>query len=89
MQARVGRKWRTFKQLRTDSEGRFRGKYRFTQTVGRVRYVFRALVKRQGGYPYEPGRLRTGARSWSAAEAPRLVRTPTCPALPRGTVHRR
>jgi 5-hydroxyisourate hydrolase-like protein (transthyretin family) len=55
MQARVGRKWRTFKQLRTDSDGRFRGKYRFTQTSGRVRYVFRALVKRQGGYPYEPG----------------------------------
>jgi hypothetical protein len=58
MQARVGRKWRTFKQLRTDSEGRFRGKYRFTQTNGRVRYVFRALVKRQGGYPYEPGSSR-------------------------------
>jgi hypothetical protein len=58
MQARVGRKWRTFKQLRTDSEGRFRGKYRFTQTSGRVRYVFRALVKRQGGYPYEPGASR-------------------------------
>jgi hypothetical protein len=55
MQARVGRKWRTFKQLRTDSDGRFRGKYRFTQTSGRVRYVFRALVKRQSGYPYEPG----------------------------------
>jgi hypothetical protein len=55
MQARVGRKWRTFKQLRTDSDGRFLGKYRFTQTRGRVRYVFRALVKRQSGYPYEPG----------------------------------
>jgi len=55
MQARVGRKWRTFKQLRTDSDGRFRGRYRFTQTRGRVQYVFRALVKRQGGYPYEPG----------------------------------
>jgi 5-hydroxyisourate hydrolase-like protein (transthyretin family) len=55
MQARVGRKWRTFKQLRTDSDGRYRGRYRFTQTTGRVRYVFRALVKRQGGYPYEPG----------------------------------
>jgi 5-hydroxyisourate hydrolase-like protein (transthyretin family) len=55
MQARVGRKWRTFKQLRTDEDGRFRGKYRFTQTTGRVLYVFRALVKRQGGYPYEPG----------------------------------
>jgi hypothetical protein len=58
MQARVGRKWRTFKQLRTDSEGRFRGKYRFTQTSGRVRYIFRALVKRQSGYPYEPGASR-------------------------------
>jgi hypothetical protein len=58
MQARVGRKWRTFKQLRTDSEGRFRGKYRFTQTSGRVLYVFRALVKRQSGYPYEPGSSR-------------------------------
>ena len=55
MQARVGRKWRTFKQRRTDSDARFVGKYRFTQTTGRVRYVFRALVKRQGGYPYEPG----------------------------------
>ncbi len=55
MQARVGRKWRTFKQLRTEADGHFRGKYRFTQTRGRVRYVFRALVKRQSGYPYEPG----------------------------------
>ena len=58
LQARVGRKWRTFKQLRTDSDGKFKGKYRFTQTFGRQRYVFRALVKRQGGYPYEPGASR-------------------------------
>jgi hypothetical protein len=58
LQARVGRKWRTFKQLRTDSDGRFRGRYRFTQTVGRVRYLFRALVKSQNGYPYEPGASR-------------------------------
>ena len=55
LQARVGRKWRTFKQLRTDQDGRFRGLYRFTQTVGHVRYLFRALVKRQNGYPYEAG----------------------------------
>jgi hypothetical protein len=59
LQARVGHKWRTFKQLRTEPDGRFYGKYRFTQTIGRVHYVFRALVKRQGGYPYEPGRSRT------------------------------
>ena len=32
--------------------------YRFTQTFGRVRYVFRALVKSQSGYPYEPGASR-------------------------------
>jgi hypothetical protein len=58
LQARAGRKWRTFKQLRTDSDGIFHGKYRFTQTIGRIRYAFRALVKRQGGYPYEPGHSR-------------------------------
>jgi 5-hydroxyisourate hydrolase-like protein (transthyretin family) len=55
LQARVGRKWRTFKQLRTDSDGRFRGLYRFTQTAGSVRYTFRATVKQQSGYPFEPG----------------------------------
>jgi hypothetical protein len=55
LQARAGKKWRTFKQLRTDVHGRFRGKYPFRQTVGRVVYTFRALVKRQGEYPYEPG----------------------------------
>ena len=58
LQARVGRKWRTFKQLRTDHDGRFKGLYRFTQTVGHVRYTFRALVKRQGGYPYDAGASR-------------------------------
>jgi 5-hydroxyisourate hydrolase-like protein (transthyretin family) len=58
LQARVGRKWRTFKQVQTGDGGRFRGKYRFTQTVGRVRYVFRALVKGQSGYPYDPGASR-------------------------------
>jgi hypothetical protein len=55
MQAKVGKKWRSFKQLQTDSHGNFKGKYRFTQTRGRVLYEFRALVKRQGGYPYSPG----------------------------------
>jgi hypothetical protein len=58
LQARAGRKWRTFKQLRTASNGRFRAKYRFTQTSGRQLYVFRALVKSQSGYPYDPGPSR-------------------------------
>ena len=58
LQARAGRKWRTFKQLRTDGDGRFKGQYRFIHTIGRQRYVFRALVKSQSGYPYEPGASR-------------------------------
>ena len=55
LQARAGKKWRTFKQLRTSADGRFRGKYRFLSTRGRQRYFFRVLVKSQAGYPYEPG----------------------------------
>jgi hypothetical protein len=55
LQARAGKKWRTFKQLRTNEHGRFKAKYPFRHTTGRVRYRFRALVKRQGGYPFEPG----------------------------------
>ncbi len=58
LQARAGRKWRTFKQLKADSKGRFHAIYRFTQTTGRARYVFRARVKRQGNYPYSPGHSR-------------------------------
>jgi hypothetical protein len=59
LQARAGKKWRTFKLLRTRADGHFHGKYRFLQTRGRQRYLFRALVKSQGGYPYEPGHSRT------------------------------
>ena len=58
LQARAGRKWRTFKQVRADPKGEFRGLYRFTQTTGRARYIFRARVKRQGDYPYLPGHSR-------------------------------
>ena len=68
LQARVGRKWRTFKQVHSRDAGRFRGKYRFTQTVGRVRYIFRALVKSQSGYPYDPAH-RGSASSSCAARA--------------------
>jgi hypothetical protein len=48
-------KWRTFKVLTTNNEGRFAGKYRFTQTRGKVRYRFRAAIAKQNGYPYAPG----------------------------------
>ena len=58
LQARAGRKWRTFKQVRATSDGTFRGIYRFTQTVGLAEYTFRARVKKQGNYPYSPGHSR-------------------------------
>ena len=55
LQAKAGQKWRTFKQIKTNKDGRFRGRYKFNHTSGRVTYKFRARVKRQGGYPYSPG----------------------------------
>jgi hypothetical protein len=55
LQARAGQKWRTFKQLKSNDEGRFKGRYKFTHTQGRVRYTFRVRVKQQNGYPYLPG----------------------------------
>jgi len=55
LQARAGKKWRTFKQVRTDEKGKFKAKYPFRHTRGKVTYRFRALVKKQGGYPYAAG----------------------------------
>jgi hypothetical protein len=48
-------KWRTFKTVRTEPDGRYSGIYRFTQTHGRVVYSFRATVPDQAGYPYRAG----------------------------------
>ncbi len=57
VQAKIGKTtWRTFKQLKTDKDGRFSGVYRFKRsTLPRAKYTFRALVKKQQGYPYSPG----------------------------------
>jgi hypothetical protein len=56
LQARVGRVWRTFKQLQSRDDGAFRGRYKFkNSTLARARYTFRARVKSQNGYPYQPG----------------------------------
>jgi hypothetical protein len=35
--------------------GIYRATYRFRSTTGRRRYLFRALVPKQRGYPYEAG----------------------------------
>jgi hypothetical protein len=59
LQAKVGRKWRTFATPRANSKGVFRHRYRFTATTGLRRYKFRAVVAREAAYPYEKGISRT------------------------------
>lgn len=59
LQARVGRRWRTFATPRANARGVFRYRYRFTSTTGVRRYAFRALVTREAAYPYERGASRT------------------------------
>jgi hypothetical protein len=59
LQAKVGRRWRTFATPRADDKGVFRHRYRFTATTGLRRYAFRAVVAREAAYPYERGVSRT------------------------------
>ncbi len=59
VQARGSGKWIRIDGGRTDRHGRWRGKYRFRSTTGTRRYAFRAVVRRQPGYPYAPGRSKT------------------------------
>jgi hypothetical protein len=58
VQAHFRGRWRTFSTVRTDAGGRWRFRYRFGGTVGRVRYRFRALLPAEAGYPFEGGRSR-------------------------------
>jgi len=48
IQAKVGRKWVTFKIVRTDALGNFASRYRFKRTRRSTRYQFRAHVAAQG-----------------------------------------
>jgi hypothetical protein len=59
LQAKVGRRWRTFATPRASAKGVFRHRYRFTSTTGLRRYAFRAVVAREAAYPYEAGVSRT------------------------------
>jgi hypothetical protein len=57
LQAKVGRHYRSFRQLRASSGtgGRIRTAYRFERTTGPVRYRFRLKVVRQAGLPFQSG----------------------------------
>jgi hypothetical protein len=58
IQAHFRGRWRTFSTLRTDIRGRWRFRYRFGGTLGRVTYRFRARVPSEGGYPFIDGTSR-------------------------------
>jgi hypothetical protein len=55
IQARVGGHWQTFRTATTDATGAWKTHYRFRRTAGLQRYVLRARVPRQSGYPYATG----------------------------------
>jgi hypothetical protein len=55
MQAHFRGQWRTFSTLRTDRTGRWRFRYRFGATLGRVTYRFRTRLPEEGGYPFVDG----------------------------------
>lgn len=59
LQARVGSGWVTFKTRRTARDGRWRAHYRFHATSGLQTYRFRARVRRDTGFAYEPSASRT------------------------------
>jgi hypothetical protein len=54
-----GLPWSEFRTVQTDSAGRFRYAYRFSDDDSRgARFQFRAFAPAQGGWPYEPGGSR-------------------------------
>jgi hypothetical protein len=54
LQVRKGKGWMTFRSTRLRN-GRFSESYRFTRTVGVARYVFRARVRAEAGFPFNTG----------------------------------
>ncbi|HSC20804.1 MAG TPA: hypothetical protein VLC07_03665, partial [Solirubrobacterales bacterium] len=54
-----GARWSAFRTVQTDSHGRFRYAYRFSDDDSRgVRFQFRAYIKGREGWPYEPAYSR-------------------------------
>jgi hypothetical protein len=55
----AGLPWSEFRTVQTDARGRFRYAYRFSDDDSRgVRFQFRAVVRAQRDWPYEPGGSR-------------------------------
>ena len=54
LQVRKGKSWMTFRSTRLRN-GRFSESYKFTRTVGTAKYVFRARVRAEAGFPFNTG----------------------------------
>jgi len=52
------RQWKTFAKARSDGDGRYLARYRFSATFVTTRYRMRAVVPEQNGYPYTGGASR-------------------------------
>ena len=59
LQVRLSGGWQTFRTTRTDPSGRWAVRYRFTRTRGLQRFLFRARLPAEGGYPFETGASRS------------------------------
>lgn len=58
LEVKKGRSWQPFDNTHTLRRGRFSGRHRFTRTTGVQRYVFRARIPAQVGYPFAGGTSR-------------------------------
>jgi len=56
VQVRNGHRWQIVCSVKADARGRFACAHRFTRTFVPTTYTFRARVRRQAGFPYEPAR---------------------------------
>jgi hypothetical protein len=62
LQVFTRRRWRTFAQPRADAAtGRWSFQYRFEAVRGRVRFRFRARIRREASYPFHVGTSRSVA----------------------------
>ena len=57
LQVRKGKSWMTFRSTRLRN-GRFSESYKFTRTVGTAKYVFRARVRAEAGFPFNTGQSK-------------------------------
>jgi hypothetical protein len=55
LQVHSRHRWLELRAGRTNPRGIYRARYRFHATTGRRTYAFRAVLRKQAGYPYESG----------------------------------